>query len=72
MSPAPSLSLAAMLNAESCYIAAREREPRLGRIEFETTRKSDDEGGGRGTRTFFESVRLVLRQGLAKKDISPN
>jgi hypothetical protein len=41
-------------DAESSYIAGREREPRLGRVEFETTRKSDDEGGGRRTRTFRE------------------
>ena len=57
-------------DAESCYIAAREREPRLGRVEFETTRKSDDEGGGRRTRTFRE--RPSGTPDSQKKDISPN
>jgi len=64
-------------DAESWYIAAREREPRLGRVEFETTRKSDDEGGGRRTRTFRErpsgtpdSQKKIFHQIRAVRSIS--
>ena len=64
-------------DAESSYIAAREREPRLGRVEFETTRKSDDEGGGRRTRTFRErpsgtpdSQKKIFHQIRAVRSIS--